>query len=220
MYYTVYKTINLVNNKIYIGCHRTLNINDGYMGSGNFLLKAIAKYGKNNFKKEVMYVFDNPEEMFLKEKQIVDQNFIDRCDTYNICLGGIGGFSDITVAKNGRKMANMVLEEKYGSDWNKIISNLGSLKSKESIKLLMQDHEYATKRRKLAKGNLELTLTSPARKKRKDTMRTNGHQQGSKNCNYGKCWITNGVDSIMISSNEVIPDGWYKGRKCKRNKIV
>ena len=51
MFYTVYKTTNLVNNKIYIGVHKTSKPNDTYIGSGKILADAILKYGKENFVK-------------------------------------------------------------------------------------------------------------------------------------------------------------------------
>ena len=49
----IYKTTNLINNKIYVG----QSINDGdnnYLGSGTYIIKAIKKYGKSNFKKEII----------------------------------------------------------------------------------------------------------------------------------------------------------------------
>lgn len=58
MKYTIYKITNLINQKIYIGKHQTKNLNDGYFGSGIFLRKAISKYGKENFVKEIMFIFD------------------------------------------------------------------------------------------------------------------------------------------------------------------
>lgn len=95
MKYTVYKIINLVNNKIYIGVHKTSNLNDGYMGSGKNIRRAIKKYGLENFKKVYLAIFDNEDEMFEMESKIVNEDFIKNLETYNIVKGGSGGFEYI-----------------------------------------------------------------------------------------------------------------------------
>lgn len=85
-YYTIYQTTNLINDKIYIGRHTTKRPNDSYLGSGKLLIEDIKKFGSKNFKKDILFIFDNPEEMILKEKEIVNEEFVNREDTYNIAL--------------------------------------------------------------------------------------------------------------------------------------
>jgi len=63
MHYIIYKTINLINNKIYIGAHQTKDLNDGYLGSGTLLQRAINKYGEENFKREILYELNSEKDM-------------------------------------------------------------------------------------------------------------------------------------------------------------
>lgn len=86
-YYTVYKTTNLINNKIYIGVHKTKCPQDSYLGSGSRLKLAIKKYGKENFKKEILYIFKTEKEMIDKEIELVNYKFLKRSDIYNIKIG-------------------------------------------------------------------------------------------------------------------------------------
>lgn len=88
VYYTVYKITNLINNKEYIGYHQTNNLDDGYMGSGKLIKKAIEKYGIENFSKKYIQIFDNRKEAELLEALLVNESYTLREDTYNITLGG------------------------------------------------------------------------------------------------------------------------------------
>lgn len=88
----LYQITNLVNGKIYIGVHQTKCIVDRYMGSGTVLKEAFKKYGRKNFEKTILEFFGTTAEMYAREAEIVDEEFIKRDDTYNIKIGGKGGF--------------------------------------------------------------------------------------------------------------------------------
>jgi hypothetical protein len=62
----IYKTTNLVNGKQYIG--RDSHNNPNYLGSGPLLKKAIKKYGKENFKKEVIEECSSLEQLVEREE--------------------------------------------------------------------------------------------------------------------------------------------------------
>ena len=91
MYYTIYKITNIIDGKEYIGKHITNNLNDDYLGSGIYLNRAIKKYGKDKFKKEILYVFQNQDDMENMEKELVNEEIINNSNYYNIALGGQGG---------------------------------------------------------------------------------------------------------------------------------
>ena len=89
--YTVYRTINKINNKFYIGVHKTDNPNDSYLGSGKIILLAIKKYGKENFYKEIVFITDNKKLAYNVEKSLTIDVKSD--NIYNIKRGGTGGFT-------------------------------------------------------------------------------------------------------------------------------
>ncbi len=110
----IYKTTNLINGKIYIG--QDSNNNPTYYGSGKLLKIAIKKYGKENFKKEILEECKN--EGHLNEREIF---WIHNCDSinrkvgYNISDGSKEGDRKIghEIVKNG--IYNYWVE-KYGKE--------------------------------------------------------------------------------------------------------
>ena len=87
--------------------HQTININDGYMGSGKRLHAAYKKYGIENFKKEILYIFDNEQDMKNKEKELVVISEM----SYNLCDGGKGGFGYLNRTGKALRTGSALSEE-------------------------------------------------------------------------------------------------------------
>lgn len=93
MYGYVYLTTNLINNKLYIGQHRYSKpvIDRSYLGSGYVLRNAIKKYGKENFKCEILEFIETKQDANEREKFWIAyyrENFPGM--VYNINGGGEG----------------------------------------------------------------------------------------------------------------------------------
>jgi len=101
MEWIIYKTTNKINHKIYLGVHKNPNKDkfDGYLGSGILLKKAIRKYGKENFIRETLFSFEDKQEAYKKENELVDISFVLDRTNYNLHIGGHG--SGFYVNENG-----------------------------------------------------------------------------------------------------------------------
>ena len=212
-FYTVYKITNTINGKIYIGAHKTSDLEDGYMGSGKVIKRAIIKYGLENFTKEYLHIFENSEDMFKMESVIVNEDFINDKNTYNIKIGGYGGFDYINsngLNKNGDDF-NWYLEKLKDADFRA----LDSAMKKERIKRLFDEGIVKPFVGNEFKGKHHTDDT-----KRKIGEANAKHQKGKGNSQYGKIWIYNLEEKINKTiKKEELPGyekiGWLKGRKMK-----
>jgi hypothetical protein len=223
MYYIIYKTINLINNKEYTGKHQTKKLEDNYLGSGKHLKYAIRKYGHKNFKKEILFVFDNEQDMNDKEAELVTEEYCDREDTYNICSGGHGGWGYVN-----RKVLTVEQRKNNGYKTIEIRKKLG-IEKENVIKLnnAMKNNSFLKEKRKNTlkekygsfgvKSFLGRTHTEET--KRKMAIKAKENSKGSKNSQFGTCWITKGNENKKIKKEELdfyLNQGYIKGRYLSR----
>ena len=228
-HYLIYQTINLINGKIYIGKHETINIEDEYFGSGNLIRAAINKYGLENFVKTILFELQNEEEMNLLEKCVVTQEFCDREDTYNINVGGDGGWDYVnsdksSYGKGSKKRHNaMILANK-----NRDLQQQAS-KCKDSFNRIKQNKQQfdefllhvsnGVKRHKMNNPDWMVKDNNPMYGK---THTTEAKEKMSKHAQEhnpmrGKIWICNFEleESKIWNVKDPLPDGWVKGRHAK-----
>lgn len=193
--YIVYQTTNTLNGMIYVGVHKTKNINDSYLGSGTRFNYAVRKYGKDSFIRKTLYEFDNHVDMLLKEAEIVDSVFVKRDNTYNIKIGGAGAGS-------------------YGNYPEDVLQKIKAGQEKGMARC----HEMFINGERTSKNFLGKTHTTETKQLMSDAKA--GKYTGSENSQYGTCWIYNSE----LQKNKKIPkieldryalDGWVRGRKIK-----
>lgn len=198
-YYIIYQITNLVNNKYYVGAHQTVNLDDTYMSSSQSVKSAMKKYGKSQFLKEILHFCNSEEEMYLKESEIVTDEFVGRIDTYNIKLGGYGGWTHY-----------------HGSDQHLASCKTGGRARKDSMPSGIP-FEKGSERAKEAskKGNLALKkMYENTPERRVFTSAKIATYQTENNSMSGKCWCVP-IGSLHTSERKVfatnsIPDGWIR----------
>lgn len=90
----IYITTNLINNHKYIGQHKVTQFEPNkYIGSGSIITKAINKYGKRNFKCDLLEWCNSKNSLNEREKYWIDYyDAMNSPDFYNLQTGGEGGY--------------------------------------------------------------------------------------------------------------------------------
>jgi group I intron endonuclease len=145
----VYITTNLINGKQYVGSHATNKLNDGYLGSGMLILKAVQKYGKSNFKIEIIKNGENILDMRKLEEFYIIKNKTLIPYGYNISPKGGLGFPGADLHESTKKKIGDKNRGKIRSEETKLklsIINKG-VKSGKSHPLYGKHHTPETLKR-------------------------------------------------------------------------
>jgi len=214
MFYTIYKTTNTINGKFYIGKHQTKNLDDGYLGSGRILKKAIEKYGTDNFHKEILYICETEKQMNVLEKILVVPDIE---INYNLTKGGNGSFfyankvctpEDKKIHENRQIFLDRLKSDKSFKDaW---------IESCKKAAIKSAPKNSATNKKRFAAG-AENGFKGKSHNDTAKQMIAKGAAKrvGNNNGSYGTCWITNGIENKKIKKEELdfwTELGYNKGR--------
>lgn len=212
MHYTVYKITNSVNGRFYVGVHRTKDLDDGYMGSGSLIKKAVKKYGKAVFVKEILFDFDTVEEMVEKERAIVTRDFVEREETYNLVPGGYQG--DAFYA------AREEFTSEQMSDWGR--SGAEALARREAEDPAFRKYMEGQRARSLAEAQkappnpCDWSGRTHSLETREKMSKAARGRTGRRASGYGSAWICKKGDKPRKVPQKDLPrwlsDGWERGR--------
>ena len=197
----VYKVTNNINGKFYIGKRKHDDpVKDSYMGSGKLILAAIDKYGKNNFTKEIIEIFQTNEEAAKLEKKLVTKEIVEDSMCYNMHEGGHGGFGHINNLPPEERINVIAYKEKVqngeisvGGDNSKYYTEESYMKmklgSERGIEVLKNRSE---EEKNITRNKISLSL------------------MGSKNPQYGtKSCVEENAENLSVTKRfKEIPEGW------------
>ena len=127
----IYKTTNLIDGKFYIG--KDEKNKKSYYGSGTYFKNALKKYGKENFRKDILEFCTDREHLCEREKFWIALTKAKELG-YNIANGGEGTSGRKLSDETKRKISESLKGHKVSDETKRKIreSNTGHIVSKET----------------------------------------------------------------------------------------
>lgn len=209
-YHFIYKTTNLLSGKFYIGMHSTSNLKDGYLGSGKRLRRSIRKYGKENFKTEILEWYDTRFELTAREKELVNEDLLKDPMCMNLMYGGEGGFISVEQQKTRSLAGSKKLHKRREID--KDFDDAWREKLRISTTKRIKDGELKNWQAYYSWKNKKHSEEAKVKIGKANSIK----QKGKANSQYGTYWITNGTENRKIHYGDTLPYGYRIGRVIKK----
>jgi group I intron endonuclease len=161
----IYLTTNLINGKQYIGSHQGKE-DDLYLGSGRILKSAIVKYGKKNFRREILEECDSALNLFLEEKYIKKYNTL-KPNGYNLSKNG--GYNIFT--EDLRNKLSNIKKDKPGPNKGKKFSKEQKKRMSESAKKRKRFPHSEETKEKIKNSNLGKKRSEETKQKLSESLK-------------------------------------------------
>jgi hypothetical protein len=180
----IYKIMNLINGKIYVGKDTTSDKN--YFGSGILIKRTIQRYGLENFVKEIIDETNDYNELSIREIYWISfYNSTDRNIGYNISNGGDGGDTltnhpDIKNIKykisNNNPKKGKTYEEAFGEEKAKIYKKNLSTSNKQLTKGKKIEEVYGIEKSNIIKMKMSEKSSVPMDERWSDKEKVEQHK--------------------------------------------
>lgn len=201
-FHYIYKiTRNDGSGKYYIGMHSTDDLEDGYFGSGKILWHSINRHGREMHSKEILEFLPSRKELKSRERELVNEEIVNDPLCMNLKLGGEGGWDHIT--PEVQAIGRLKGASAGGRVSGKLYGKINQRKANETRKANGNAVSFA--------GRVHSDVTRAKMK-----LSAIGKQEGSRNSQFGTCWVCNHNGPQKVKLDEIdkyLSNGFVRGRK-------
>lgn len=232
MYGYIYLTTNLINNKKYIGQHKSEIFDPNYRGSGKRIKKAIQKYGIDNFSTVPIEKCVDKMDLDNKEKYYISlYNAVTDKNYYNIALGGSGAQVLFQTDETKRKISLANKGKKRTEEMNvrmrKRVSGTKAMNNGIIYKMIQPEDvkDYLSNGWKFGRLNAQVGRKDTTETRQKKSLALKGRRHSKEHSTkmretklrQKRHWYTNGTKNLLISEYDVVPVGYKRGKTVSDN---
>lgn len=197
----IYRITNIINGNTYVGQHKPRRKSDiaSYLGSGTIIRRAVAKYGREFFTKEILH------------NNIESQELADKLEKYWISYERLCGRAQYNIQDGGNLTGgSLFLGHHHSASSKEKISASSKKRWSDPCfrdKMLKVRKKQCTEetRQKMSKANKGKKRSSTFVEKLRQRLLHNELTKNSK-------WFNNGQKNIRIKDGDTVPDGFRPGR--------
>jgi len=192
--------------------HSTNNLRDDYIGSGKRLKRSISKYGRENFKFEILEWFTDRESLKKRERYLVNEDILGDKLCMNMVVGGSGGGEYLKKMWENPETRCRVLRGMSEFQKKRQQDPIYREKRANKFKITWRSNQHADRR---GANSSFYGKSHSLEAKTKIGIANSIKQRGESNSQYNTCWVYRGDENKKIKRNEFLyykSNGWILGR--------
>jgi hypothetical protein len=206
MKHILYRTTCALTGCYYIGIHSTINVDDGYLGSGKRLRDSIKKHGRHNHQRTILREAKGREELLDLEEQTITKDVLNDPKCLNLSIGGRAGIPGLKSQTKSDRLKTVWANEEHRSKMSTV--NAENARSGWS--------KPGSREKRIASTSVSSTKMWQSEDLRKAMSERMRLCTGEKSSQFGTCWVVKDGTAKKIKKellDQYLAEGFARGRK-------